>query len=61
MINNVDFPLIETQLPMMMDFVSGLAQDYWSGSIHSWQMMAERFHAFFTPDMLDAVDDVAPV
>jgi len=47
-------------MPEMMAFVSGLAQDYQSGDIHSWQMMAERVHAFFTPDKLDAVDAVAP-
>jgi hypothetical protein len=60
MITDTDFPPIETRLPEMMAFVSGLAQDYQSGGIPSWQMMAERVHAFFTPDMLDEVDAIAP-
>ena len=60
MTDNVGFPLIETHLPQMMAFVSGLAQLHRSGRIQSWQMMAERVHAFFTPDVLDAVDAVAP-
>ena len=60
MTNDTDFPLIKSHLPKMMAFVSGLAQDYRSGDIQSWEMMAERVHAFFTPDMLDKVDAVAP-
>ena len=60
MTNDVGFPLVETHLPLMTGFVSGLAQDYRSGGIQSWEMMAERVHAFFTPDMLDEVDAVAP-
>jgi hypothetical protein len=60
MTNDTGFPLIESHLPKMMAFVSGLAQDYRSGDIQSWEMMAERVHAFFTPDMLDKVDAVAP-
>jgi hypothetical protein len=60
MTNDTGFPLIESHLPEMTAFVSGLAQDYRSGDIQSWEMMAERVHAFFTPDMLDKVDAVAP-
>jgi hypothetical protein len=57
---DTDFPRIHTRLPEMMAFVSDLAQDYESGHIPSWQMMDEKVHAFFTPDMLDEVNAIAP-
>ena len=57
---NTEFPLVETHLPQVMTFVSGLVQDYRSGKIQSWEMMTERVHSFFTPEMLDKVDAVAP-
>jgi hypothetical protein len=60
MTNEAGFPAIDSHLPGMTAFVSDLVQDYWSGDIHSWETMAERVYAFFTPEMLDAVDAVAP-
>jgi hypothetical protein len=55
-----DFPRIHTLLPEMMAFVSDLAQDYESGHIPSWQTLDEKVHAFFSPDMLDEVNAIAP-
>ncbi len=43
-----------------MGFVLDLVQDCRSGDIKSWQMMAQRVQEFFTPDMLDKVEAVAP-
>jgi hypothetical protein len=60
MTNDTGVPTIEFYLPEMIAFVSGLAQDYQLGDIQSWQMMAERVHSFFTSDMLDEVDAIAP-
>ena len=60
MTNGMGFPLIEHHLPTMMEFVSGLVQDYRSGGMQSWEMMAGRVHSFFTPAMLAEVDAVAP-
>jgi hypothetical protein len=60
MTNDIKFPSIEAHLPGVIDFVSALAQDYQSGEVDSWQIMAERVHAFFTPETLDKVDAIAP-
>jgi hypothetical protein len=44
----------------MMAFVTGLAQDYQAGHIQSWEVMADRVHHFFTSDMLNDVEVIAP-
>jgi len=54
------FPTVEQRLPEMMEFASGLADDYESGNLQSWQELGGRVKAFFSPEMLDKVDAVAP-
>ena len=58
--DEIAFPLLEDHLPEMMGFVAGLLQEYRMGGIQSWGEMAERVHAFFTPEVLAEVDAVAP-
>jgi hypothetical protein len=60
MTNDPGFPTIDQQLPEMMEFASGLANDFRSGGLKSWQDLMRRVHAFFSAGMLDKVESVAP-
>ena len=60
MINETSFPTIEYHLPEMMAFVSGLVQDFQSGDIRSWETITERTQSFFSSDMLDKIEAIAP-
>jgi hypothetical protein len=60
MINQVGFPQLEGHLPELMAFVSGLADDYQAGALDSWEALAGRTHAFFTPARLAQVEAVVP-
>lgn len=55
-----DFPTIGRHLPDMMAFAVSLARDYQSGELSSWQILTQRVEAFFSPAMLDKVENVAP-
>jgi hypothetical protein len=60
MADEPDFPTIDQHLPGMMAFAASLARDYPSGNLSSWQVLAQRVDAFFSPAMLDLVENVAP-
>ena len=60
MTNGIQFPHIETYLPEMMSFVGEITEDYCSGNVSSWELMAERVNTFFTSEMLNTVDAVMP-
>ena len=60
MAHDVDFPLVESHLPELMDLVTILAQDFEAGKIDSRQAMTDRVQAFFNSDMIDKVDAVVP-
>ena len=44
----------------MMAFALSLTRDYQSGELSSWQALTQRVDAFFSPAMLDQVENVAP-
>jgi hypothetical protein len=54
------FPTIDQHWPGMMAFAARLADDYQAGELSSWQDLAQRVNAFFTPAMLDQAEKVAP-
>ena len=60
MADEPEFPTIDQHLPGMMAFVAGLAQDYQSGELSSWQALTQRVDGFFTRGMLDQLEQVAP-
>jgi len=60
MADKPDFPTIDNHLPGMMAFAVDLARDYQSGGLSSWPALTQRVEAFFTPAMLDQVENVAP-
>jgi hypothetical protein len=57
---DVGFPLVETHLPEVVQFVSSLAQDHRSGEIQSWEALSERTRAFYTPERQDRIEAVLP-
>lgn len=54
------FPRIENHLPDLMRFTTSLVRDYELGMIGSQSILEEQVLAFFTPDVMDSVDDIAP-
>jgi hypothetical protein len=56
----VGFPRLQDHLPELMAFVPGLARDYEAGALDSWEALAERTHAFFTPARMAQVEAVVP-
>jgi hypothetical protein len=60
MADEPDFPTIDQHLPDLMAFAGSLARDYDSGELSSWQALTQRVDAFFSPAMLDQVENVAP-
>ena len=54
------FPLIEYHLPDLMQFVKALTLDYESGKINSETILKEKVLAFFTADVMDNVELIAP-
>ncbi len=60
MTNEPGFPTIDRHLPEMMAFARGLANDFRSGHLQSWQALTQRVDDFFSPAMLDTVEAVAP-
>ncbi len=60
MADQPDFPTIDQHLPGMMTFAASLARDYQSGDLSSWQALTQWVDAFFSPAMLDQVENVAP-
>ncbi|MCP4362634.1 MAG: hypothetical protein GY796_31915, partial [Chloroflexi bacterium] len=60
MTNETSFPTLEYYLPEMMAFVSELVQDFQSGDIRSWEAMTGRTQSFFSLDMLEKVEAIAP-
>jgi hypothetical protein len=60
MTGDVGFPRVEIYLPGVMRFVAGLVEDHRAGEMQSWEALAERVHAFFTPERLDQVEAVLP-
>ena len=54
------FPRIESHLSNMMHIVTALAQDYESGKIDSESILEEKVLAFFTDDVMDDVEAMAP-
>ena len=53
-------PPIESHLPQLMEFVSKLAQEYQAGKITSWDTMQKEVFAFFTPEMMEKVENIVP-
>lgn len=47
-------------IPNLMDFVADLACEYQTGKITSWETMRRKVFAFFTPEMMDEAEKVAP-
>lgn len=60
MVDEPDFPPIDRHLPEVMAFAASLARDYQSGDLSSWQALTQRVNAFFSPAMLEQVENVAP-
>lgn len=54
------FPRIESHLPDLMRFVITLALDCESGKIDSNSILREKVLAFFSADVLDSVEAIAP-
>ena len=54
------FPRIEFHLPDVMLFVTAQALDYESGLTDSESILEEKVLGFFTADVLDCVEAIAP-
>jgi hypothetical protein len=58
--NNTNFPILESHLPDLMNFVTALVQGYQSREIDSWQVLEEKVFKFFSIAEVDKVNAVAP-
>ncbi|MBN2304572.1 MAG: hypothetical protein JXQ72_08855 [Anaerolineae bacterium] len=52
-------PTVESFLPDLEPFITGLAGDHISGAL-TWEALADRVRAFFTPERLERTESVIP-
>jgi hypothetical protein len=55
-----NFPSFDKEFNELNHFISGLAEDYASKKIESWEELDKRVKAFYTSERMDAIETKAP-
>lgn len=55
-----ELPSFDTLLPDLNRFIHGLVDDYKAGAILSWDDLAAKVNAFFTPESIDQTEAIVP-
>lgn len=53
-------PKVETCLPELMPFIASLAEVFTRGELNAWPAMAELVNQFFTPPIMQKVNNIVP-